>query len=72
MKSIDILQDRIKNASPLELPYVLMEAELYDQQSSYELYEEVSKTFEGEGIIDNVVTPVITTMVDGVLAMKCF
>lgn len=49
-----------------------MEAELYDQQSSYELYEEVSKTFEGEGIIDNVVTPVITTMVDGVLAMKCF
>lgn len=72
MTEIDKQIEKIKKASPLELPYIIMETELHDKQSAYELYEEVSKTFDGEGIIDNVVAPVITTMVDGVLAMPCF
>lgn len=72
MTEIDKQIEKIKKASPLELPYIIMETELHDKQSAYELYEEVSKTFDGEGIIDNVVAPVITTIVDGVLAMPCF
>lgn len=72
MSNIDNSIEKIKSASPLELPYVIMETELHDKKSSYEIYEEVSKTFEGEGIIDNVVTPVLSTVVDSVLAMKCF
>ena len=72
MSNIDNSIEKIKSASPLELPYVIMETELHDKKTSYEIYEEVSKTFEGEGIIDNVVTPVLFTVVDSVLAMKCF
>lgn len=72
MSNIDNSIEKIKSASPLELPYVIMETELHDKKTSYEIYEEVSKTFEGEGIIDNVVTPVLSTVVDSVLAMKCF
>ena len=72
MTEFDKQIERIKKASPLELPYIIMETELHDKKSAYELYEDVSKTFEGEGIIDNVVAPVITTMIDGVLAMRCF
>ena len=72
MKDIEQSLEKIKNASPLELPYVIMETELHDKQTAYEIYDEVSKSFEGEGIIDNVVTPVIATLIDGVLAMKCF
>ena len=63
---------KIKDASPLELPFAIMQTELHDEKSAYLVYDEVSKTFEGEGIIDNVVTPVILTVVDGILAMKCF
>ena len=72
MNDIDNCIAKIKNASPLELPKVIMKTELHDKKSSYEIYEEVSKTFEGEGIIDNVVTPVLSTVVDSVLAMRCF
>lgn len=72
MNDIDNSIAKINNASPLELPYVIMETELHDKKTSYEIYEEVSKTFEGEGIIDNVVTPVLSAVVDSVLAMKCF
>lgn len=72
MNDIDTIIAKIKSASPLELPKVIRETELHDQETSYEIYEEVSKTFEGEGIIDNVVTPVLSTVVDSVLAMKCF
>lgn len=72
MSNIDNSIEKIKSASPLELPYVIMGTELHDKKTSYEIYEEVSKTFEGEGIIDNVVTPVLSTVVDSVLAMKCF
>ena len=63
---------KIKDASPLELPFAIMQTELHDEKSASLVYDEVSKTFEGEGIIDNVVTPVILTVVDGILAMKCF
>lgn len=52
MNDIDNSIAKIKSASPLELPYVIMETELHDKKTSYEIYEEVSKTFEGEGIID--------------------
>lgn len=72
MTEFDKQIEKIKKASPLELPYILMETELHDKQSAFELYEDVSKTFDGEGIIDNVVTPVITTLVDGVLSLRCF
>ena len=47
MSNIDNSIEKIKSASPLELPYVIMETELHDKKTSYEIYEEVSKTFEG-------------------------
>ena len=50
MSNIDNSIEKIKSASPLELPYVIMETELHDKKTSYEIYEEVSKTFEGEGM----------------------
>lgn len=64
--------ERIKNASPLKLPSIIQEVELHDKKSASEIYDEFSKRFENEGIIDNVVTPVIGTFVDAVLEMRCF
>jgi hypothetical protein len=64
--------NKIKNASPLELPYLIMETELHDKKSAYEVYDEISKQFEGESIIDNVVTPVIATIIDSVLSLRKF
>ena len=62
--------DRIKQASPLELPFAIMEAELYDQQSALEAYEEASRSFEGDGLLDNVLNPIFAFVIDGLLGCK--
>lgn len=64
--------DRIKAASPLELPYVLMEIEMYEQKTAQELLDRISSDFQKEELVDNVVTPVLTTVVDSLLAHPRF
>ena len=61
---------KIQQASPLELPFVIMETELHDQQAAFEVYEEASREFEGEGIISNVLNPVFAFMIDSLFQIK--
>ena len=63
---------RIESASPLDLPQTLMEIELYEQETAIELFDKVNDEFIREDIIDNVVTPVFYTMIDGLLAHPKF
>lgn len=64
--------DRIKSASPLDLAQTLMEIELYEQETAKELFDKINDEFSREEIVNNVVTPVFTTMVDGLLAHPKF
>ena len=59
---------KLENVSPLDLPQALIEIELYEQQTAQELMDEIHNEFQKEDIIDNVVTPVFTTIIDGLLA----
>ena len=61
---------KIQQASPLELPFVIMETELHDQQAAFEVYEQASREFEGEGIINNVLDPVFAFMIDSLFQIK--
>lgn len=47
-----------------------MEAELHDEQSALEAYEEASRSFEGNGLLDNVLNPVFAFLMDGLLGCK--
>jgi len=70
-----VLTEKIKkleNVSPLDLPQALIEIELYEQQTAQELMDEIHNEFQKEDIIDNVVTPVFTTIIDGLLAHPKF
>ena len=66
------IKRHIESASPLDLPKVLMEIELYEQETAIELFDKVNDEFIREDIIDNVVTPVFYTMIDGLLAHPKF
>ena len=70
-----VLTEKIKkleNVSPLDLPQALIEIELYEQQTAQELMDEIHNEFQKEDIIDNVVTPVFTMIIDGLLAHPKF
>lgn len=64
--------ERIKNASLLDLPQTILDAELYDQETAQDLFDKVHAEFDKEDIIDNVVTPVFTSIIDGFLAHPKF
>lgn len=64
--------EKLKNASPFDLPQALIEIELYEHETAQELLDKIHADFQKEDIIDNVVTPVFTTMIDGVLAHPRF
>lgn len=72
MNKLEDIQQRIKNASPLDLPQTLLDIELYNQETAKDLFDKVYAEFEKEDIIDNVVTPVFTSIVDGFLAHPKF
>ncbi|MBR6840857.1 MAG: hypothetical protein IKM77_00935 [Prevotella sp.] len=72
MNNIDNIEQRIKNASPLDLPQTLLDIELYNQETAQDLFDKVHAEFEKEDIIDNVVTPVFTSIIDGFLAHPKF
>ena len=72
MKTQEFNTDRIRLASPLELPNVIMETELHDQKTAFEVFEEASRSLSGEGIEENILIPVMSTIVDGILTLKVF
>lgn len=72
--SLDIndFQGKIKEASPLEVPFLLMQLEQYDCESAQEIFERINKNFQKEDMVSNVVTPVMTTIVDSLLMLPIF
>ena len=72
--SLDIndFQKKIKEASPLEVPFLLMQLEQYDCESAQEIFERINKDFQKEDMVSNVVTPVMTTIVDSLLMLPIF
>lgn len=60
--------EQLKTASPLEATKILQQMEMYDQKSSQEVIDEVYKQFEtGENMKDEVLKPVLMSVVDGLL-----
>ena len=72
--SIDInnFQKKINEASPLEVPYLLMQLEQYDCESAQEMFERINQGFQKEDLVNNVVSPVMTTIVDSLLMLPAF
>ena len=64
--------NKIKTASPLDLPGVLINMELYDRQSAKDLFDEINEKFDSESMESNVIMPVFTTVADAILDLKCF
>ena len=64
--------NKIKTASPLDLPGVLINTELYDRQSAKDLFDEINEKFDSESMESNVIMPVFTTVTDAILDLKCF
>ncbi len=70
---MDIEQkNAIKEASPLELPQLLINIELYDRQRAKDLFDEINEQFSRESMEENVIVPVFTTIADTILDLKCF
>lgn len=64
--------NKIRTASPLDLPQVLINMELYDKQRAKDLFNEVNEKFDSESMETNVMMPVFTTLSDAILDLKCF
>lgn len=65
---IEELDQKIRNASPLELPSVLEEAELFDKKQTKEVVDEVYKEFDkGGSLEEEVLIPVCLSIADGFL-----
>lgn len=70
MKESELKQmdERIRNASPLELAKVLNEAELFDKKTSREVVDEVYKEFQNSNdLVEKLVIPIFTSVADGLL-----
>lgn len=68
MHTPDEIRKAIAQASPLEMPRVLNNIELYDQKNSQEILDEIYQEFEsGKDKEENVVIPVFTAIVDNFL-----
>lgn len=65
--------DKLRNASPWELPNILESIELYDKKTAEEAIDEVYKEFEtGENLVHEIVTPVFYSIVDGIMLSTSF
>lgn len=64
--------EQLRQASPFDIPNLLIDMELYDKETAEDLFEKINNDFQKEDIINNVVTPVMTSVIDGVLTHKCF
>jgi len=66
--SLDEMLDDLNGTSPLNMSKKLMEYELFDQQSSLEVLEQIYEEFESkEDIVDELVTPVFFNIADGLV-----
>jgi len=56
---------KLENASPLQASRVLIDMELYDQESSLEVLEGIYDDFDTDGnIVDDLVTPIFYNIID--------
>jgi len=61
---------KLQSASPLQASKVLIDMELYDQQSSLEVLDGIYKDFEkGSSVTDNLLNPLILNICDGLLSI---
>lgn len=65
-------QQNLETASPLEVPSLLMQLEQYDCETAQELMARINKDFQKEDLVNNVLTPVMTTIVDSLLMLPVF
>lgn len=56
----------------MEVPFLLMELEQYDCQTAMELFEKINSDFRKEDLMDGVLNPVMTTIVDSLLMLPAF
>ena len=67
-EQLKIMEDGIRNASPLELASKLQEAELYDAKETRKVVDEVYEEFKNQGnLVDEIVVPVFLSIADGLL-----
>ena len=67
------IEERIRNATQLELVHVLQEAELYDAQKTKEVLDNIHLEFSSGGhLMEEIGLPVFTSMIDGLFELKCF
>lgn len=66
--NIQELDEKIRNASLLELPEILKNAELYDKKQTEEVIDEVYEEFnKGDNLKEGVLVPIFLSIVDGFL-----
>lgn len=69
---ISAFKARMATASPLEVPYLLMQLEQYDCETAMELFDRINREFDKEDLMNNVLTPVTTTIIDSLLMLPVF
>ena len=66
MEEYDKILEELKECSPTELSQKLSEVELFDQQSSIEMLNEIYEQFDSdEKMNEQILAPVITAVIDG-------
>ncbi len=66
--SFDEMLNDLNNTSPLKMSKKLIEYELYDQQSSLEVLNQIYEEFESkQDVVDELVTPVFFNIADGLV-----
>lgn len=67
-ENIQAMENKIRNASPLELAAVLQEAELYDKKDTQTVIDEVYESLKMQGgLVEEVVVPIFMSVADGFL-----
>lgn len=69
---IKTFKERMDKASPLEVPYLLMELEQYDCETAIGLLDKIHREFDREDMMNNVLNPVTTTIIDSLLMLPVF
>lgn len=69
---IKTFKERMDKASPLEVPYLLMELEQYDCETAIGLLDKINREFDREDMMNNVLNPVTTTIIDSLLMLPVF
>jgi len=66
--SFDTMMDELNGTSPLNMSKKLIEYELYDQQDSLDILNQIYKEFDSkDNVIDNLVNPMLLNLADGLV-----